>query len=80
MHYEAIDLGDGVEIGEADEEGCKYLGILKGDDICQEKMKEKVQKEYYKRVRAVLKSKLNDGNVTNANNVWSVATVRLGLE
>ena len=80
MHYEAIDLGDGVEIGEADKEGCKYLGILKGDDICQEKMKEKVQKEYYKRVRAVLKSKLNDGNVINANNVWSVATVRLGLE
>ena len=80
MHYEAIDLGDGVEIGEADEERCKYLGILKGDDICQEKMKEKVQKEYYKRVRAVLKSKLNDGNVINANNVWSVATVRLGLE
>ena len=80
MHYEAIDLGDGAEIGEADEEGCKYLGILKGDDICQEKMKEKVQKEYYKRVRAVLKSKLNDGNVIDANNVWSVATVRLGLE
>ena len=80
MHYEAIDLGDGVEIVETDEEGCKYLGILKGDDICQEKMKEKVQKEYYKRVRAVLKSKLNDGNVINANNVWSVATVRLGLE
>ena len=80
MHYEAVDLGDGVEIGEADEEGCKYLAILKGDDICQEKMKEKVQKEYYKRVRAVLKSKLNDGNVINANNVWSVATVRLGLE
>ena len=80
IHYEAIDLGDGVEIGEADEEGCKYLGIVKRDDICQEKMKEKVQKEYYKRVRAVLKSKLNGGNVINANNVWGVATVRLGLE
>ena len=53
---EDIELGDGVVIEEADEEGCKYLGILKKDDICQEKMKEKVQKEYYKRVRAVLKS------------------------
>ena len=56
VDYEDIELGDGVVIEEADEEGCKYLGTLKKDDICQEKMKEKVQKEYYKRVRAVLKS------------------------
>ena len=41
-------------------------------------MKEKVQKEYYKRVRAVLKSKLNGGNVLNAINIWAVATVRYG--
>ena len=38
-------------IEEADEEGYKYLSILERDDICQETMKEKVQKEYYKRVR-----------------------------
>ena len=37
-------------IEEADEEGYKYLGILERD-ICQEKMKEKVQKEYFKQVR-----------------------------
>ena len=36
----------------------------------------KVQKEYNKRVRAVLKSKLNGGNVTNAINIWAVTTVR----
>ena len=41
-------------------------------------MKEKVQKEYYKRVRAVLKSKMNGGNVINAINIWAVATVRYG--
>ena len=41
-------------------------------------MKEKVQKEYYKRVRAVLKSKLNGGNVINAINVLAAATVRYG--
>ena len=39
-------------------------------------MKKKVQEEYYKRVRAVLKSKLNGGNVINAINIWAVATVR----
>ena len=39
-------------------------------------MNEKVQKKYYKRVKAVLKSKLNGGNVMNAINMWAVATVR----
>ena len=66
-------------IGEADQEGYKYLLILERDDIFQENMKEKVQKKYYKRVRAVLKSKLNGGNVINAINVWAVATVRYGV-
>ena len=51
-------------IEEADGERYKYLGILERDDICQEKMKEKVQKEYYKLERAVLKSKLKGGNET----------------
>ena len=72
---QGIDLGDGLLIAEADQEGYKYLGILERDDICQERMKEKVQIENYKRVRAVLKSKLNDGNVINAIIKWAV-TVR----
>ena len=75
---EGIDLGDGVMIEKADEKEYKYLGILDKDNICQGKMKEKVKKEYYKRVRAVLKSKLNGGNVINAINIWAVATVRYG--
>ena len=78
VHCEGIDLGDGVVIEEEDEEGYKYIGILERYDICQEKMKEKVQKVYYKRVSAVLKSKLNGGNVTNAINIRAVATVRYG--
>ena len=51
VHCQDIDLGDHVVIEEADEEGYKYLGSLERDDICQEKIKEKVQKEYYKRFR-----------------------------
>ena len=51
VHFESIDLRDGVVIEEADEEGCKYLGILNSADICQENMKEKMQKEYYKELR-----------------------------
>ena len=75
IHCAGIDLGAGVVI-EADEEGYKYLGILERDDIYQEKMKEKVQKKLYKRVRAVLKSKLNGGNVINAIKIWVVAMVQ----
>ena len=74
-------LGDGVVIEETGEEGYKYLGILETDDNFQKKVKEKMQKEYYKRVRTVLKSKLNGGNVINAINISTVATVWcMGLE
>ena len=41
-------------------------------------MEEKVQKEYYKRVRAVLKSKFNGGNAISGINKWAVATVQYG--
>ena len=51
IHFESIDLRDGVVIEEADEEGYKYLGILNSADICQENMKEKMQKEYYEELR-----------------------------
>ena len=51
VHFESIDLRDGVVIEEADEEGYKYLGILNSADICQENMKEKMQKEYYEELR-----------------------------
>ena len=46
--------------------------------LCQEKIKEKVQKEYYKRVREMLKSKQNSENVINAIITWAVATFRYG--
>ena len=73
-----MKVGDGVVIEEVDVEGYKYLGILERDDICQEKIKEKVQNEYCKRVMVVVKSKLNGENVINAINIWVVATVRYG--
>ena len=56
-------------IEESNEEGYKYLGILERDYLCQEKMKDKVQEECYKRVKEVLKSKLNGVNVINSINI-----------
>ena len=79
IHCEGIDLGDGVVIEEAPEEGYKYLGILERDDIYQEKIQEKTQKEYYKRVRAILNTKLNGENAINTIIIWAVAAARYGI-
>ena len=50
----------------------KYLGINEGDGIEHSKMKEKVRKEYYMRMRLLLKSKLNAVNRIRAINTHAV--------
>ena len=59
-------------------EGYKYLGMLEADGVKHMEMKENVTKEYYRRVRKILKSKLNGGNVINAINTRAVAIIRYG--
>ena len=46
-------------------ESYKYLGILEADKFLEEKMKLNVSKEYIRRLRKVLKSKLNGGNLVH---------------
>ena len=70
-----IELQNGEEIGQIGEEGGKHLDLLGKRDICQE-MKENIRKEYFKRLRATLKSKLNAKHVSQAINTWVVPTVR----
>ena len=44
---------------ELDQEGTyKYLGVNEGNSLQHSSMKEKIPKEYYRRVRMVLKSEL----------------------
>ena len=50
------------------EECYKYLGILPADDIKHVQLKKKAASKYIKRVRKVLKSKLNAGNSIRAIN------------
>ena len=69
------ELQNGEEIGQIGEEGCKHLGVLEKQDICQE-MKENIRKKYFKMLRATLKSKLNSKHVSQAINTWVVLTVR----
>ena len=61
-----------------EENGYRYLGILEADGVKHEAMKDQTKKEYIKRVRKILKSKLNGGNVISAINSRAVAVVRCG--
>lgn len=56
----------------------KYLGILEGEDVKHQAMKDSTTTEYFRRVRKVLKTKLNSGNITKAINTWAVALFRYG--
>ena len=61
-----------------DDEGYKYLGILELDEIMEERIKDKIINEYYRRLTLVLESKLNGRNKFQAINTWAVALLRNG--
>ena len=72
-----IELPDGKVIKSLQEgESYKYLGILEADKFLEEKMKLNVSKEYIRRLRKVLKSKLNGGNLVRGVNTWAVSLIR----
>ena len=54
----------------------EYLGILEANDMMHTEMKDKIQSEYYKRVRQVTSLKLNGGNKIRAIKSWAVSLVR----
>ena len=49
---------------------------LEADKFLEEKMKLDVSKEYIRRIRKVLKSKLNGGNLVRGVNTWAVSLLR----
>ena len=57
-------------------ESYKYLGILEADTFLEEKMRFNVSKEYIRRIRKVLKSKLNGGNLVRGVYIWAVSLLR----
>ena len=76
-------LTDGIELPNQDKirklaenETCKYLGILEADTIKQVEMENKIQKEYLRRTRKLLETKLNCRNLTKGINTWAVPLVR----
>ena len=59
-----------------DETGYTYLGILETDKIKEKQMNEKFNKEYLRRLRLILRSKLNGRNKIMAVNTWTVSVMR----
>ena len=60
----------------AENETYKYLGILEDDTIKQMEMKDKIQKEYLRRTRKLLETKLRCRNLIKGINTWAVSLVR----
>ena len=74
---EGITLPDDTTIRAMEEsEGYKYLGVLEASDMLHNQMKDKIRKEYLRRVKKVARSKLNGGNLIQAINTWAVSLVR----
>ena len=76
-------LTDGMELPNQDKirtlrenETYKYLGILVADIIKQVEMKDKIQKEYYRRTRKLFETKLSRRNLIKGINIWDVPLVR----
>ena len=76
-------LTDGIELPNQDKirtlaenETYKYLGILEADTIKQVEMKDKIQKEYLRRTRKLLETKLSCRNLIKEINTWAVPLIR----
>ena len=74
---EGINLPDDKVIKSVNaDEGYKYLGVLQANQIMNRTMKTKICKEYKRRVRKLLETKLNSENLIKAINTWAVSLLR----
>ena len=76
-------MTDGIKLPNQDKirtlgenETYKYLGIMEADTIKQVQMKDKIRKEYLRRTRKLLKTKLSSRNLIKGINTWAVLLVR----
>ena len=78
VNSDGVQLPNGETINSVGEEGYKYLGMLEIDEIMNHNMKALVQKEYLRRLKKILKSRLNGRNIIIAINTWAVSLLRYG--
>ena len=73
---ENIQIDLDTTIQQLEQEGTyKYLGVNEGDGIQRAKMKEKIRKEYYRRIRMITKYELNAINRMEAINTLATTVV-----
>ncbi|XP_069995049.1 uncharacterized protein [Penaeus vannamei] len=77
VESDGLRMPDGAMMRNIEESGYKYLGVLEMDGIKHDQMKDQVRKEYTRRVRNTLKSKLNGGNIISAINSRAASVVSL---
>ena len=65
---DGIEVPSGENIREIEEDGYKYLGILKYDRVKEQEMKDKFRNEYFRSAKLILKSKLKGRNKIMALN------------
>ena len=78
VESEDIHLGNGESIKAIDLEVYKYLGILEADKIKENEMKEMFSKEYLRRTKLIMRSKLNGRSKIMAVNILAVSLIRYG--
>ena len=61
---------------DVDEDGYKYLGVLQNEVQMNREMKEKIEKEYLRRVKLLARSKLYAGNLIRGINAWAIGVVQ----
>lgn len=76
VRFDGITLLDGQIMRKIEEEGYKYLGILEVDMMREKEMKKRFVREYKRRLKFELKSKLNGKNKINVMNTWAVSVLR----
>ena len=76
-HLQNLVIGINREIQELEQgKTYKYLGIEEGESIQHQQMKERLKKEYNRRLRMILKSELNARNKITAIGALVVPVLR----
>ena len=76
VECEGVMLPSGDLMKEVEEDGYKYLGVLQNEVQMNKEMKEKIEKEYLRRVKLLARSKLYAGNLIRGINAWAIGVVR----
>ena len=71
-----IVMPEGQMMKDLGETEYKYLGVLEACEIKSGLMKKSTIDEYKRRLRLLLRSKLNGGNMIKAINTWAVSVLR----